>query len=146
MAYCFERFGSDAYTAGGLVFHAVCENEITSSFDTMEDCAKTKIYVVVEKDDEQIAAIGFDATMGIEPNGVYFFDFRENVDRVAMASNGWESQFTTPEDLDALDELFSSAHRSAHLACLRAMKAAVSEVCRLLESTVRDMREWDLID
>ena len=146
MSISFERVTSKGYEAGGLVFRAVCEDEITSSFDTLEDYAEATIYVIVEKDYEQIAAIGFDATMWFEPNGAYFFDFRENVDRVAMASKGWDPRFTEPEDLDALDELFSSAHSSAHLACLRAMKAAVSEVCRELENTVRNMREWDLMD
>ena len=148
MAYRFESVISEDYTAGGLVFRAYSEDEISSSFDTLEDCAETTITVVIEKEGAPLASVDLFATFWIVSaddllnrfrSGAYQFDFSGTPDRVAMASKDWDPDLTEHDDLDAL---FGSTPG----ACYNAMTAAAAEVCRSLESTVREMREEDLED
>lgn len=147
MAYRFESVISKDYTAGGLVFRAFSEDEISSSFGTLEDCAQTTITVAVEKEGAPVASVDLlaafwfaseDDLLNRFRSGAYQFDFYDTPDRVAMAAHDWDPQLTGPGDLD---DLFGSTPG----ACYNAMTAAASEVCRELEWTIRGMREEDLI-
>ena len=62
MAYSYPNITGKEIKRGPFTYQAVAESELSSFFDTLEDCAHTSLSVIVKDEkSEQVATVDLDA-------------------------------------------------------------------------------------
>lgn len=134
MAHRYVSMTGKEFKAGSLSFTAVAEDEITSMFDCLEDCALTAVSVIVKDEkDEQVASFEYLTTFYFSADADAFdFAFGPDVEPIAMAAHDWDPDKTTGDDVEALETAAGGPG-----AFWEAADAAAADVCRRLEDDVR---------
>ena len=147
MAYSYPNITGKEIKRNGYTYQAVTEDELSSSFDTLESYAHTSLSVIVKDEKgEQIATVDLDAAFCFYENAAgverYAFDYYNETGRgIHLASHDWDDEETTPEDLQALETAAGGG-----FTFWQGVNAAADDVCEALEPAVRALRVEDSDD
>lgn len=100
MAYSYPNITGKEIKRNGYTYQAVAEDELSGSFDTLEDCALTSLTVIVKDEKgEQIATVDLDAAFCFYENAAgverYSYDYNETDRGIHLASHDWNDEETT---------------------------------------------------
>lgn len=147
MAYSYPNITGKEIKRGPFTYQAVTEDELSSSFDNLEDCALTSLTVIVKDEKgEQIATVDLDAAFCFYENAAgverYGYDYYNETGRgIHLAAHNWDDEETTAEDLQALETAAGGG-----FAFWQGVNAAADDVCEALEPAVRALRVEDSDD
>lgn len=146
MAYSYPNITGKEIKRNGYTYQAVAEDELSGSFDTLEDCALTSLTVIVKDEKgEQIATVDLDAAFCFYENAAgverYSYDYNETDRGIHLASHDWNDEETTTEDLQALETAAGGG-----FTFWQGVNAAADDVCEALEPAVRALRVEDSND